>query len=223
MLRSGTGAPSPGDRSREVARAEAVITSGVEVARQRRGPEPTGEVLNRGGAFAVCLGRSFAVDHEVVWSWLTEPDKLRVWLGRRAATDSSGPGRPLFRLAGDSVDAPLFDYVVEEMEAPRQLTVSLRESGPHARAERAWRLQLVLSAVGDGSHLMLEQTITDRVPAPSVAAACEYYLDRLVRAAHGRAFSDLDFDDYFLAQGPAYRRMFPLPLQPTAEDRGSLG
>ena len=188
-------------------------TSDVEVARQRRGPAATGEVLNRGGAFAVCLGRSFTVPPDVVWEWLTDPDRMRIWLGE---SDEPGadeePGQRSFHLAGDAADAPRLDYAVERFEPITRITLSLRES-PSADATdgRSWRLDLALTPTETGCHLMLEQTITDRVPAPSVAAGCEFYLDRLVRACHGRHFSDLDYDDYFLAQAPAYRRMFPLP------------
>ena len=206
----------------EPAGDQVTTTSDVEVARQRRGPAATGEVLNRGGAFAVCLGRSFTVPAEVVWEWLTEPDRMRIWLGE------SDPPRPeersghrMFHLAGDTSDAPRLDYAVERIEPITRITLSLRESeaGP-ADHESAWRLDLSLTPTETGCHLMLEQTITDRVPAPSVAAGCEFYLDRLVRACHGRHFSDLDYDDYFLAQAPTYRRMFPLPRGEGDQTRG---
>ncbi len=197
----------------------------IEVARQRRGPAATGEVLNRGGDFAVCLGRSFTVGPETVWAWLTEADRMRIWLGETRPSDGKD-GPHLFHLAGDAGDAPLLHYDVERVEPISRVTVSMRESlaapGDEADSERraapvvvatghAWRLDLRLTATEIGTHLLLEQTISDRVPAPSVAAACEFYLDRLVRACHGRALTDLDYDDYFLSQGAAYRRMFPLP------------
>jgi uncharacterized protein YndB with AHSA1/START domain len=176
------------------------------VVRQRRGPAPTGEVLDRGGAFAVCLGRSFTVSQHVVWDWLTDPAKLRIWLGE--ADPGSGS---LFHLAGTLQDAPQLGFEVERLQPPDRLTVSLRDPGRPGRDAASWRLDICLTSTPTGSHLMLEQTISDRVPAPSVAAGCEFYLDRLVRVCHGQPFSELDHDDYFLAQGPAYRRMFPLP------------
>jgi uncharacterized protein YndB with AHSA1/START domain len=177
--------------------------SNAEMVRQRRGPAPTGEVLDRGGAFAVCLGRSLAAPPEVVWEWLTDPDKMRIWLGESAR------GRPLFRLAGATPDAPQLAYDVEAVEPPHHVTVSLRDGS--REAAHSWRIDIVLTPTPAGTHLMLEQTISDRVPAPSVAAGCEFYLDRLVRVCQGQPFTDLDHDDYFLSQGPAYRRMFPLP------------
>ena len=177
--------------------------SNAEMVRQRRAPAPTGEVLNRGGAFAVCLGRSFRVGPDVVWEWLTDPARMRIWLGE---TD---PEQHLFRLAGGTVDAPQLCYEIEALERPERIALSLRDqtSSPGS----VWRLDIRLTATPGGTHLMLEQSISDRVAAPSVAAACEFFLDRLVRVCHGEPFTDLDHDDYFLSQGPTYRRMFPLP------------
>ncbi len=174
----------------------------------------------------MCLGRSFTVGPEIVWAWLTEPDKMRIWLG---AAQPSNDGEPvahnLFHLAGDALDAPLLDYAVERALPLSRLTVSLSEGETAAGTSNgtSWRLDLRLTPTDLGCHLMVEQTISDRVPAPSVAATCEYYLDRLVRVCHGRPFSDLDYDDYFLAQGEAYRRMFPLPRTEPREgaDRSS--
>ena len=178
------------------------------MVRQRRGPAPTGEVLDRGGAFAVCLGRSFRVGPDVVWRWLTDPSSMRIWLGE------ADTGRRLFRLAGGTVDAPQLCYEVERLDPPERVAISLRDRGSETGA--VWRIEIAVTGTADGSHLMLEQSISDRVAAPSVAAACEFFLDRLVRVCHGEPFTDLDHDDYFLSQGPTYRRMFPLPRH----DRG---
>lgn len=173
------------------------------MVRQRRGPAPTGEVLDKGDACAVCLGRSFAVPPPVVWAWLTDLQRLRIWLGESS-------GRSAFRLAGATGDAPPLTCEVERLEPGQRLTVAIRDDCSRV-AGAAWQLDLTLTATEGGTHLMLEQIITDRVPAPSVAAACEFYLDRLVRVCHGQPFTDLDPDDYFLSQGATYRRMFPLP------------
>lgn len=178
--------------------------SNAEMVRQRHAPAPTGEVLDRGGSFAVCLGRSFTVASDEVWRWLSEPDRMRIWLGEADVE------KGLFRLAGASVQAPLLSYSIERLEPPQRVTLSL---GDHdfLGEGTSWRVDITVTGTPQGSHLMLEQSITDRVPAPSVAAACEFYLDRLVRVCHGQPLTDLDHDDYFLSQGAAYRRMFPLP------------
>lgn len=175
------------------------------MVRQRHGPAPTGEVLDRDGSFAVCLGRSVTAPPAEVWSWLTELDRVRIWLGEPT-------GEQTFRLAGMTMDAPPLSYLVERRERQERLTVAMRDDSPRG-AGAQWRLDVTLTETETGTHLMLEQTITDRVPAPSVAAACEFYLDRLVRACHGQPFTDLDPDDYFLSQGETYRRMFPLPRE----------
>lgn len=174
------------------------------MVRQRRAPAPTGEVLDRGGSFAVCLGRSFTAEVDEVWCWLTEPARLRSWLG-----ELDDEQRRL-RLGGGGERGPQLSITVEVLEPCAHLTLSARDDA-RLGAEASWRVDVTLSATPHGSHLMLEQAITDRVPAPSVAAACELYLDRLVRVCHGQALPGLDHDDYVLAQGPAYRRMFPLP------------
>jgi uncharacterized protein YndB with AHSA1/START domain len=178
--------------------------SNAEMVRQRRAPAPTGEVMDRGGAFAVCLGRSFSVTPETVWAWLTEPARTRIWLGEADATQRC------FRLAGSAADAPRLSYEVECLEPPTRLVLSLRDDSLGGQGE-SWRIEIALTGTPQGSHVMLEQTVGDRVAAPSVAAACEFYLDRLVRVCHGRPLTDLDHDDYFLSQGATYRRMFPSP------------
>jgi uncharacterized protein YndB with AHSA1/START domain len=176
-------------------------------APQRTGPPPTGEVLDRGGDFAVCLGRSFTVAPDEVWAWLTDPDRLRIWLGEAVAGESSAAERDvLFRPAGATYDGPALAGRVVLNEPAERLRVAIREG-----RGAAWRIDVRLAPTALGTHLVLEQTIADRVSAPTVAAACEFYLDRLVRVCHGQSFGELDHDDYFLAQGPAYRRMFPLP------------
>ena len=188
------------------------------MVRQRRAPAPTGEVLDRGGAFAVCLGRSFAVTVDELWRWLTEPARMRIWLGELDAE------RRRFRLAGGSEQAPQLSYTVERIEPLEHVGLSLRDDDVLGDGA-SWRVDVALTGTPHGSHLVLEQTITDRVPAPSVAAACELYLDRLVRVVHGQPLTDLDHDDYFLSQGAAYRRMFPLPrpdeVEPGQADSGT--
>jgi uncharacterized protein YndB with AHSA1/START domain len=178
--------------------------SDADMVRQRRAPAATGEVLNRGGAFAVCLGRSFARKVDEVWCWLAEPARIRVWLGEPDAAQ----GRML--LAGASVQASQLSYRIERIEPCERVTLSLRDDDLFGEGV-SWRIDVVLTGTSTGSHLMLEQAVSDRVPAPSVAAACEFYLDRLVQVCHGEPLTDLDYDDYVLSQGAAYRRMFPLP------------
>ena len=61
-----------------------------------------------------------------------------------------------------------------------------------------------------GEGVTAEQAMTDQVMAPSVGATCEFFWDRLVLMAHGEDAGRLDYDEYFLAQAPGYRTMFPL-------------
>jgi uncharacterized protein YndB with AHSA1/START domain len=178
--------------------------SDAEMVRQRRAPAPTGEVLDRGGAFAVCLGRSFAVAVDEVWRWLSEPARMHAWLGELV------PDQQAIRLTGAGTAARHLDYHVEALDPCRRVTLSLRNDGILS-VGTSWRIDLVLTGTSGGCHLMLEQTISDRVAAPSVATACEFYLDRLVQVCHGRPLTDLEHEDYVESQGPAYRRLFPLP------------
>lgn len=174
------------------------------MVRQRRAPAPTGEVLDRGGDFAVCLGRSFTVAVDEVWRWLSEPARTRAWLGELV------PDQRAIRLAGATAAARHLAYRIDALDPCRRVTLSLRNDGVLS-AGTSWRIDLVLTGTSAGSHLMLEQTISDRGAAPLVAAACEFYLDRLVQVCHGRPLTDLEHDDYVESQGAAYRRLFPLP------------
>ena len=68
--------------------------------------------------------------------------------------------------------------------------------------------------VGGTSGLRTEiraaQSIANIPLAPSVAAWCEYDLDRLVAGLEGRDPDDLDLDEYFVTQVGHYRRLFPV-------------
>ena len=63
---------------------------------------------------------------------------------------------------------------------------------------------------GSDTTIRVSQAMANLALAPSVAAWCEFYLDRMVASFEGRDPDDLDFDEYFVTQAGHYRQMFPV-------------
>ena len=170
-------------------------------------PAVTGRLRRRAdGVPVVTYRRTFRLAPEEVWAWLTDRERLQTWLGQsRDGVD----GRLMVRFSADDAEAPEFGFRVGVTEPGRFVSlVMVDEDGVEH-----WDLQIRLlpsAAVPGGTELLAEQAMTDQVMAPSVGATCEFFWDRLVLMAHGEDAGRLDFDEYFLAQSPGYRTMFPL-------------
>lgn len=170
-------------------------------------PAVTGRLRRRAdGVPVVSYRRTFRLSPDEVWAWLSEPDRLRTWLGEwRAAED----GRSMFRFSADDAESPEFGFRVGVIDPGRFVSLAVVDDD----GLEHWDLQVRLvpsREVPGGTDLLAEQAMTDPVMAPSVGATCEFYWDRLVLVSQGRDASRLDFDEYFLAQAPGYRSMFPL-------------
>jgi uncharacterized protein YndB with AHSA1/START domain len=170
-------------------------------------PAVTGRLRRRpDGMPVVAYRRTLRISPEEVWRWLADLDRQRAWLGEwRRAED----GRLMFRFSPDDAEAPEFGFRVGVTDVPRFVSLAMVDDEGHEQ----WQLQVRLTPSTDvpgGTDLVAEQTMSDPVMAPSVGATCEFFWDRLVLVAHGEDASRLDFDEYFLAQAPGYRSMFPL-------------
>ncbi len=174
----------------------------------------TGRLRRRvDGVPVVTYRRTLRIPPDQVWTWLCDRDRQRSWLGEWHVADD---GRMMFRLSPDDAEAPEFGFRVGVTDAPRFVSLAMVDDDGLDH----WDLQVRLTpsrTVPGGTDLVAEQAMTDQVMAPSVGATCEFFWDRLVLTAHGEDASRLDFDEYFLAQAPGYRSMFPLQ-----RTRGSL-
>ena len=175
-------------------------------------PTVTGRLRRRAdGVPVVTYRRTFRLSPDEVWAWLSERERLRSWLGDwRVGED----GRSMFRFSPDDAEAPEFGFRVGVSEPGRFVSLAMVDDDGLDH----WDLTIKLvpsREVPGGTDLVAEQAMTDQVMAPSVGATCEFFWDRLVLVAHGQDAGRLDFDEYFLAQAPGYRSMFPLQRVPS--------
>lgn len=167
----------------------------------------TGRMRRRAdGVPVVTYRRTFRLSPDEVWAWLSTRERVREWLGDwRTGAD----GRSMFRFSPDGAEAPEFGFRVGVADPGCFASLAMVDDD----GLEHWDLQIHLvpsTLVRGGTDLVAEQAMTDQVMAPSVGATCEFFWDRLVLMAHGQDASRLDFDEYFLAQAPGYRTMFPL-------------
>jgi hypothetical protein len=97
-------------------------------------------------------------------------------------------------------------YLLERVVPGREVVVTTSNPGE----PEEWRLKIRLLDAGTGSIVHVAQAMANLALAPSVAAWCEYYLDRMVASTEGRDPGDLDSDEYFITQAGHYRQMFPV-------------
>jgi uncharacterized protein YndB with AHSA1/START domain len=170
-------------------------------------PTVTGRLRRRAdGVPVVTYRRTFRLSPDEVWAWLSERERMRSWLGDWRTGDD---GRSMFRFSPDDAEAPEFGFRVGVTDPGRFVSLAMVDD----EGLDHWDLQVKLvpsREVPGGTDLVAEQAMTDQVMAPSVGATCEFFWDRLVLVAHGQDAGRLDFDEYFLAQAPGYRTMFPL-------------
>lgn len=104
-------------------------------------------------------------------------------------------------------------YRIERVLPGREVLVSTSNPGE----PEEWRLQVRLVDHGSGTEVRVAQSMPNLALAPSVAAGCEYYLDRMVADLSGGDPDDLDLDEYFVTQVEHYRRMFPVQRRPSRD------
>lgn len=147
---------------------------------------------------------------ERVWSALTEPDELAVWVGTWRWSPQQGSSVVDFSFVPSTPGMPPLPVEVSRMDPGHGFTVLMREPG----RPDPWRIDIELVPQGGRTVIRLAEVIVNHALAPSVASGTEYYLDRLVAVLEGRDPDLLDVDDYFLKQSEHYRTLFPVQRRP---------
>jgi uncharacterized protein YndB with AHSA1/START domain len=155
----------------------------------------------------VIYSRRLCVPREEVWSSLTDPARLARWIGTFRGDPGSGLVDVYFTAEGE--DLLPQTYRIERVVPGHELVVTT--SNPGEREE--WRLRVRLLDADGGTLVRVAQAMANLALAPSVAAGCEFYLDRMIATFEGRDPDDLDFDEYFVAQSGHYRQMFPVQVR----------
>lgn len=135
-----------------------------------------GTLENRDGAWVLTLIRDFAQPPEKVWSWLTDPERLRQWSPIVPDRSFDGVGTRLVR--ENPGDDPVAGEVIS-VDPPHELV--------HRWGDDVVRWRL--TATDTGCRLTLEQTMRDRDPAAMNAAGWHLCLDVLDLVLSGAATS----------------------------------
>ncbi len=183
--------------------------AGVFLVGHQRTPAPSasGRRESRDGVEWVVYTRRLSVPREEVWASLTDPARLAHWVGTFRGDPTAGVVEMFF--TAEAADGEVLlpqTYRIERVVPGREVLVSTSSPGE----PEEWRLLVRLVDHGAGTEVRVAQAMPNLALAPSVAAGCEFYLDRMVAAMEGRDPDDLDFDEYFVTQAGHYRRMFPV-------------
>lgn len=164
-------------------------------------PSATGRREDREGTAYLVFERSFRAPVTDVWAAVTEPDRLRRWIGHWAGDPASGAVS--FWMTAESPDAPEETIHIDECEPPRRLV--MRSARPDDDSLE-WRWQVDLTEAGGVTTLTFAQEVGDAVLAEEVGPGWDYYLDRMVTAERGEDPDTVLFDRYFPALSEHYRR-----------------
>lgn len=144
------------------------------------------------------ITRRYAAPLETVWACLTEPDHLGRWYGRWTGDPASG--RVLLQMTAEG-DCPPEPVEIRRCEPPTALDVEM--AGP----DGVWRIGCRLAPAGaSGTSLTLSQELSDPRIVGSVGPGWEYYLERLAAVLDDGDVDALDFDAFYPALEPHYRR-----------------
>lgn len=166
-------------------------------------PTPTGRRETRGFGEAVVLERSFAASADVVWEAVTDPERMRRWIGTWTGDPSTG--QVAFRMTAEGEDAPEETVTIDACEPPRLLRARSRTGDE----EQVWHWELTLAEAAGTTRLTFAQSTAGDVPVSDVGPGWEYYLDRLAAHLADRDVGSVDWDrDYYPAMSGYYRDLF---------------
>jgi len=158
----------------------------------------TGRRERRDGADWIVMERRFATGAGDVWAALTDPDRLRRWIG--TWTGDPADGHVTFFMLAEGDDVEPETMWIEACEPPRLLRLRSQVPGE----PEVWHLELDLAERDGGTVLRFAQDVPRAGLAESVGPGWEYYLDRLVAAETGGDVDAVDFDTYYPALSAAY-------------------
>ncbi|MCH1868132.1 SRPBCC domain-containing protein [Nocardioides sp. CFH 31398] len=158
----------------------------------------TGRRERRGEDDWIVMERRFTAGADDVWAALTDPERMRRWIGTWTGDPADGHVRFLMLAEGD--DVPAETMWIDECDPPRRLRLRSEVPGEDV----VWRIEVDLLERDGVTTLRFAQDVPRAGLAESVGPGWEYYLDRLVAAETGGDVDAVDFDTYYPALSPAY-------------------
>lgn len=173
----------------------------------------TGRRETRDGQDVLVLTRDFRAGIEDVWAAVSDPERMRRWIGTWSGDPAAGS--IAFRMTAEGDDVPEEVYDIETCEPPGRFAVRSREAAPFSEdgsGERVhWALRVDLVEKDGVTTLTFVQALADGPLGPDMVASVgpgwEYYLDRLVAAMDGTDVDAVAWSDYESGSA-AYRALF---------------
>jgi uncharacterized protein YndB with AHSA1/START domain len=119
-------------------------------------PVPTGQVVGND----LILTRRFRAPIHDVWTSVTKSESTARWFGPWEG--DAGPGKVVRLQLVHEKGRPWTEVAIEDCEAPRRLTLTMRDEFG------AWRLELSLTQTEDTTTLRFVQHLSDRELAGAV-------------------------------------------------------
>ncbi|MGH3653333.1 SRPBCC family protein [Glutamicibacter sp.] len=150
---------------------------------------------------ALELRREFTESPSRIWRYLADPQCLALWYGPWQGDPEAG-AVDVVMLAEDG--SPTGRVQILHCD-PRTHHLQVRlGTGPSA-----WRLELAVEAVGEGSSLVFRMPELDPQLAGSIGPGWDFYLDRLATAVNGTDVASVEFEaDYYPALSQYYEELF---------------
>lgn len=141
------------------------------------------------GGTTLVWRREYPDPVEDVWAAITESERLGRWIGTWTGEARVG-GTVAFTMtgevdAGGEVAEPM-DVTITACEPPRHLAVDMPGEDP----ERAWHLDLTVSATESGAVLLFAQRLVEGIPRKDLESGWNWYLDRLTASLRGTPMPD---------------------------------
>lgn len=156
-----------------------------------------GTVYTDGSRRGIRLQRTYPAAPETVWAALTEPERLRGWLGELTGTINPGAE---FTLTLDDEGESIARCRVRRFEPPRLLIVDWTIPG-----EGDSLLRFELTPVGDGTELLVDHSALPVPAGPEYGAGWQTFLEQLGAHLAGRPGRDGTWDARYEQLLPTYQ------------------
>ncbi|GAA3059339.1 SRPBCC family protein [Actinokineospora globicatena] len=157
----------------------------------------SGELIRTALGDELVVGRTFRGSPEDVWASITESERTARWFGPWEGVGGQGNTIRVQMLFEEG--EPWFDARIETCDPPRRLGLSVLDEN------ESWRIDLLVSAVADGTRLRLVHHLRNLDAIGEMGPGWEYYLDLLVAARDGTP--QPTFDDYYPRLKPHYEAL----------------
>jgi uncharacterized protein YndB with AHSA1/START domain len=161
----------------------------------------TGDVVTIDGEPNLVITRSFGSPAESVWQTMTDPHRLRDWIGYWEGDPTTG--HVSFFMTAENDEPEPQRYTILECDRPRRFAGVTGDEGG------GWHLWFELDEVAGVTTLTFGQRLKPGEDLGSIGPGWEYYLDRAEEAHEGRDAAAVVWADYYPALRDEYAALAP--------------